>query len=171
MPGPTAALDHPVTGPKAITALAGGASRNDVARMLGLNRHTVNKWANKEEIQAEIQAQAAALLQLAPKAVEIKAKTIQAGKKALEKEMAGDDAREGRGNDLKMITVANSAADTVLQTAGILPSHYQAGGASSLMFIDARSVHVTGTVGELLRRHFGSVTEEAIEVDSPPDEG
>ena len=124
MPGPSAIFDNPSTAGKAITAIAGGATASDVAGMIGCSRFTVHKFKSREDIKIEIDAQAQALMAAVPTAVQIKTRTMEAGGKALNREL--DDSavdRESRGNDIKMIAQANSASDTVLQTAGILPSH------------------------------------------------
>ena len=170
MTGPTGLCDNPVNAAKIITAIAGGATDTDVAKMMNCHRATIQRFKSREEIKQEIEAQAQALMAIVPKAVDIKRKTIEAGDKALDREIGdkGIEVHDGdspltikariqeridqRSNDIKIIAQSNDASTKVLQSVGILPTHTSSVVIGSLVLGDQTNVLAPNVQGLLDRQ-------------------
>jgi len=70
---------------KMVQMLADGNSQQTVADKLGVNRITINRWANREDIKRRIEEQAARLIEALPSAVDLSRKVIDLGKREIEK--------------------------------------------------------------------------------------
>lgn len=176
MPGQTGICDNPIVAGKVIAAIAGGATDSDAANMIGCHRMTIYRFKNREEIKAEIEAQAQALMAIVPNAMEIKRKTIQAGDNALNREIGdkGIEAQEGdspltirariqerieqRSNDIKIIAQSNDASNKVLQAVGILPTHTSSVVIGQLVLGDQTNV-LAPNVQSLLDRQLGNILD------------
>jgi hypothetical protein len=103
---------------KMVHMLADGNSQQVIADKIGVERKTINRWANREDIRRKVEEQAARLVECLPEAVDLSRKVISAGNK--EADRLGV---EGKEPDKSVIDMALKEGNRIQQSVGIAPSH------------------------------------------------
>lgn len=156
---------------KAVQLLATGASQADVARELGVNRSTVCRWTQKEEVRARIEAEAQRLLEALPDVVE-QTKRDLATANHLSRFIAGEEGATNQtrltnpDHQLRFLEGAYRKQADLLRAAGVFASP-----APSIVvqqvFNDNRTQVLSPTVVQVLGQHLSAVfadeQEEALE--------
>jgi hypothetical protein len=105
-------LDRPDYKEQVVQGLVAGKSRAEIGRAVGISRSQVSRFANRQDIQKECEAQYERLMESVEDAVKNLAREVK-GMKEIPKE------------DTKNRELAYKASLKVLESAGILPSGTQ----------------------------------------------
>jgi transposase-like protein len=158
MPGPKAILDEPKTRKRALSMLAKGATKTEVARKVGCVRSTVSTWSNREEVQHWIEDETQKYLDSLPDALAISKNLLQAGKEESGKLLGKD----GAGVDFKTLEMATREAESMRKSVGIIPAQHQSVLIANI-YNDNRNQVVLPAVQSLLDKLC------AIDITSPED--
>ena len=154
---------------RAIQLLATGANQAEVAREIGVNRSTVCRWTQKEEVRAKIEAEAQRFLESLPDTVEQIKRDLSTANQ-LSKFIAGEEGAENRtrltnpDHQLRFLENAYRKQGDLLRAAGILSSP-----APSIVvqqvFNDNRTQVLSPTVIQVLGDHLKGLFDEPGEGD------
>jgi len=153
-----------------VAALASGATLTDAGRAVGLSPASVHRLASRDDIRRAIDEQARALAALTPTAVDCVAGILVAGQRALSRELADNGQRTTddyrpiearRANDIRLVGYTRDAATTVLQTAGIAPTHMQAPAIQALIVTTEQAL--SPIIGRLLSASASAARERDID--------
>jgi hypothetical protein len=103
---------------KLINYLAKGHTQIEAAAKLGVAPITAHRWANREEIRQQIDAQAAKMVEMLPKSIRITESVLIAGEREAAKLQHGDDTA-----DKSIVDMAIKVGDKIQQAVGIQASH------------------------------------------------
>jgi len=166
MPGPKAILDKPKTRKKAISMLAKGATKTEVAKKIGCARSTMSTWANREEVQQWIEEEAQKYLESLPDALAISKNLLHAGKEESGK-LVG---KKGAAVDHKVLEMAIREAESMRKSIGIIPAQHQSVLIANI-YHDNRNQVILPAVQSLMDAHIGNFAVETENAaDMPEDE-
>lgn len=154
MPGPKAVLDEPRTRKKALSMLAKGATKADVARKVGCARSTVSTWSNRDEVQRWIEDETQKYLGFLPDALAISTNLLRAGKKE-----SGMLLGKKRADvDHKVLELAVREAESMRKSVGIIPAQHQSIVIGQLILGDQTNV-LAPNVQSLLDHHLDNILD------------
>jgi len=161
MPGPKPILDEPRTRKKALSMLAKGATKADVARRVGCARSTVSTWSNREEVQRWVEDETQKYLESLPDALAISTNLLQAGKR----ESGMLLGKKKADVDHKVLELAAREAESMRKSIGIIPAQHQSVIIGQLICGDQTNV-LAPNVQSLLDRQLGEILDV-----TPEEEG
>jgi len=135
---------------------AKGVNPHRAAMNLGISDETAYKWETAEDVRESIDKLTKQYVSKLPDCIRLSHELVDAGN-TLEK-----TAENG-----KILELAAKEGARIQQAVGIAPTQTAPQAIINIMSIDARQVHVSGTVGELLRKHF-TVIDEIVDEDANP---
>jgi hypothetical protein len=135
-------------------ARAKGMSVHKAAEAAQIAPQTAYRWETAEDVREAIDQLTKQYVSILPETITLSHSLIRAGNEL--------DKIPENG---KLLELAAKESDKVRQSVGITPSQTVPTAIINIMNIDSRQVHVSGTVGELLRKHFTLDADVAI---NPP---
>lgn len=161
MPGPKAVLDEPRTRKKALSMLAKGATKADVARKVGCARSTVSTWSSREEVQRWIEDETQKYLESLPDALAISTNLLRAGKKE-----SGMLLGKKRADvDHKVLELAVREAESMRKSVGIIPAQHQSVIIGQLICGDQKNI-LLPNVSALLDRQLADILDVTPEPEN-----
>jgi hypothetical protein len=121
----------------------------------GIAIGTGYRWETAEDVRESIDALTKQYVSKLPDAIKLSHDLVAAGNTLTKTPENG-----------KILELAAKEGARIQQSVGIAPTQTAPQAIINIMNIDSRQVHVSGTVGELLRKHF---TVDADTVDITPD--
>jgi hypothetical protein len=140
---------------KYAAARVSGNTINRSAAIAGINNKTAYKWETAEDVRESIDTLTKQYVSELPAAIKLSHDMVRAGNELPKVPENG-----------KILELACKEGARIQQSVGIAPTQTAPQAIINIMNIDSRQVHVSGTVGELLRKHF---TLDADTVDITPD--
>ena len=137
-------MTHPArTRRKYAAQRAKGDNPHKAAMAVGVTHDTAYKWETAEDVRESIDKLTKIYVSKLPDAVRLSHELVDAGNKLTKTSENG-----------KILELAAKEGARIQQSVGIAPTQTAPQAIINIMSIDARQVHVSGVVGDLLRKHF-----------------
>ena len=129
---------------KYVTARAQGKTQEAAARVAGISAPTAHLWETAEDCREAIDKLAKQYISKLPDTIRLSHKIID----------AANDIEQFGSDNYKIVELATKESAAIRQAVGITPMQTPSQIIVGALNIDARQVHVSGVVGDLLRQHF-----------------
>jgi hypothetical protein len=129
---------------KYVDARAKGMTQEKAAAVAGISAPTAHLWETAEDCRQAIDTLAKQYISKLPDTIKLSHRIIDTANNL-----------DGFSSDnYKIVELATKESAAIRQAVGITPMQTPSQIIVGALNIDARQVHVSGTVGELLRKHF-----------------
>ncbi|MFA6063989.1 MAG: hypothetical protein WC736_15480 [Gallionella sp.] len=148
---------------KYMASRAKGETITQSARDAGVARITAYRWETAEDVRESIDQLTKQYVSKLPEAIKLSHDLVDAG-----------NTLDKIPENGKILELAAKEGARIQQSVGIAPTQTAPQAIINIMNIDARQVHVSGTVGELLRKHFtldadSSINPPVIDITDPDE--
>lgn len=153
-------MSHPPkTRRKYVAARARGETQVAAADTAGISVDTAYRWETAEECKAAIESLAKQYISKLPDTIRLSHKIIDQANKV----------EEVNGDNYKIVELATKEGEKIRQAVGITPMQTPSQIIVGALNIDSRQVHISGPVGDLLRKYFSwNDPDSPSAIDIPP---